>query len=127
MGRREHREVLIRAGVVAVRARLLHNPVADRVWSALLPIYAQAEISHGLVHFSLGEPIPHANRLPDLGSGALAYSSELNWMAIGLAPRVVAAAPPGSLWSPWASMLDDVALLRSVGSGERIAVLLAES
>ena len=32
------REVLIRAGQVAIRARLFDTPTADRIWSAL-PIY----------------------------------------------------------------------------------------
>ena len=35
------REILIQAGKVAIRARLLETPTAERIWAAL-PIYAEA-------------------------------------------------------------------------------------
>ncbi len=47
---REKREILIRAGTVAIRARLNETPTADRVW-ATLPIYSTAELWGQALHF----------------------------------------------------------------------------
>jgi hypothetical protein len=126
MGQREHRVVLIRAGAAAVRARLLGNPVADLVWSRL-PIYARAEVARGLVHFRVGARSSAPSPLPVLDVGVLAYLAELNWMGIGLEPAVSDAPIPSRRWSPWATLLDDPARLRDVGTADPIALLLAES
>ena len=44
------REIVIRAGQVAIRARLLETPTADRIWEAL-PIYASANTWGREVYF----------------------------------------------------------------------------
>ena len=48
------REILIRAGKVAIRARLLETPTAERIWAAL-PIHAQAQMWGHEVYF--GAPV----------------------------------------------------------------------
>ena len=45
------REILIRAGSVAIRARLLDTPTAQRIWSAL-PIYGKAQTWGSEVYFA---------------------------------------------------------------------------
>ena len=50
------REILIRAGTVAIRARLLDTPTAERIWAAL-PIYAEARTWGCEVYF--GVPFLH--------------------------------------------------------------------
>ncbi len=44
------REVVIRAGEVAIRARLLDTPTAERIWAAL-PIYSAAKTWGGEIYF----------------------------------------------------------------------------
>ena len=44
------REVVIRAGEVTVRARLLDTPTAERIWAAL-PIYGSAQTWGAEVYF----------------------------------------------------------------------------
>ena len=45
------REIVIRAGKVAIRARLLETPTAERIWAAL-PIHAEARMWGHEVYFN---------------------------------------------------------------------------
>ena len=51
LGRRTMREIVIRAGKVAIRARLLETPTAERIWAAL-PIHAEAKMWGREVYFN---------------------------------------------------------------------------
>ena len=128
--RREPRTVLIRAGRVALRARLLSGPIAEWVWSSL-PIYASAEVAVGALHFPMPAPCALASRririlqAGDIGVCAGQGRIAIAWSA-GAVPPVDAGRPPLSC-DIWAVSLDDVAALGAVRAGDRIAVLVAES
>jgi hypothetical protein len=122
--------VLIRAGLVAVRARLHDSPTADRVWAAL-PIYASAEVWDGALHFEAC-----VETTDESGATSRVAVGEVG-LCIGRARVVIACgamAPSGPGDMPLATpvsilarVLDDVRLLASVRPGERVAVLLGES
>lgn len=128
--RRVPREVLIRAGRVAVRARLLDTPTADRIW-ATLPVYSTAETWGEALHF---ETRAESGREPGaraiVRKGEIAYWSEDDRIVIAWGATPLSR--PGEIRLPvpcnlWAIALDDVAALAAVAPGERVAVLLAES
>lgn len=124
------REVLIRAGDVAIRARLRDTPTAQRVWSAL-PIYASASTWGEEVYFAAGVS---ADREPDardvVAPGEIAFWPDGDAIAIGFGPTPVSHGDEIRLASPcnvWADALDDVRLLSSVRAGARVAVIEADS
>lgn len=124
------RDVLIRAGRVAVRARLLATPTADRIW-ATLPIYSTAETWGAAVHF---ETHAETGREPGarawVTQGEIAFWVEEDRVIIGFGPTPISRPDEIRLPCPcniWAKALDDVAILASVRPGERVAVLVAES
>ena len=125
--RRQHRDILIRAGIHAVRARLHVSRFADRVW-AVLPIYGIAEIDAGLLQFGNPEDAPHRSGLPLLAAGRLACSRDLQRYAIGL-PVSWPSEPErlGTEWQVWATMRDDPSILGDLAPGSRVALLVAES
>ena len=114
------REVLVRAGSIAVRARLLDTPVADRIWQAL-PIYAAADRQEGRVAFPvlLQGSVP-AEDAP-LAHGAFAVDAERSTILIAWRPATSARA------HVWALALDDVAPLAGLRNGDRLALLEADS
>lgn len=124
------RQVLIRAGNVAIRARLLDTPTAERIWNAL-PIYAAAQTWGREVYFKA--PVtttrePEAREVVDAGD--IAFWPEGDSIAIGFGPTPLSRKGEIRLASPcnvWARALDDVALLKAVYAGERVAVLQADS
>jgi len=124
------RQVLIRAGNVAIRARLLDTPTAERIWNAL-PIYAAAQTWGREVYFKA--PVtttrePEAREVVDAGD--IAFWPEGDSIAIGFGPTPLSRKGEIRLASPcnvWARAIDDVALLKAVYAGERVAVLQADS
>lgn len=124
------REVLIRAGKVAIRARLLDTPTADEIWNAL-PIYADAQTWGREVYFRAPvttEREPGARDVVNMGE--IVYWPDGDAIAIGFGPTPISKKGEIRLTSPcnvWAMALDDVAQLRSVYAGERVAVLEAGS
>ena len=115
------REILIHAGVVAVRARLLDMPIADRIWQAL-PIYATVETRQGLLAFavSLQGVVPGEDAT--VAQGAFAVDAEGSTVLI----------PCGPMYAPirgrvWAFALDDVGPLADLQCGDRVALLEADS
>jgi hypothetical protein len=124
------RQVLIRAGNVAIRAKLLDTPTAERIWNAL-PIYAAAQTWGREVYFKA--PVtshrePEAREVVDAGD--IAFWPEGDSIAIGFGPTPISRRGEIRLASPcnvWARALDDVALLKAVYAGERVAVLQADS
>ncbi|HRY06753.1 MAG TPA: cyclophilin-like fold protein [Hyphomicrobiaceae bacterium] len=124
------RDILIRAGDVAIRARLLDTATADRIWQAL-PIYAKAQTWGQEVYF--GTPLSvarEADARDVVEAGEIAFWPDGDAIAIGFGPTPISRNGEIRLASPcnvWARALDDVAVLRSVHAGERIAVLQADS
>ncbi len=124
------REILVRAGTVAIRARLLDTPTADRIWSTL-PIYSTAETWGRLVHF---ETPVETGREPGatwtLSAGQIAFWAEEDRVVVGFGPTPLSRLGEIRLQAPcniWAVALDDVAALANVRPGERVAVLEADS
>jgi hypothetical protein len=124
------REILIRAGSVAIRARLLDTPTAERVWAAL-PLYAEArtwgcEVYFGVPFSSTAE----AGAREVIEPGEIAFWPEGDAIAIGYGPTPVSRDGEIRLAAPcnvWAVALDDVRQLKAVHAGERIAILQADS
>jgi hypothetical protein len=122
--------VLIRAGIVALRARLTSSATADRIW-ATLPIYSTAETWRHAIHFETRAKSGREAGARDLlAKGEIAFWAEEDRIVIAWA--TAAQSRPGEVRLPvpcnvWARALDDVASLAAVQPGERVAVLLAES
>ena len=117
------REILIRAGSIAVRARLLDTPTADRMWQ-MLPIYTTAEMWSGALAFQAPVSIAtHCSSTRRLEQGEIAVCAAEH--------RVLIACGPGSdelvSCSIWALALDDVTALAGVRLGDRVALLEANS
>lgn len=124
------REILIRAGDVAIRARLLETPTAERVWQAL-PIYATAQTWGQEVYFSAAFGVEReANARDVVEAGDIAFWPDGEAIAIGFGPTPISRNGEIRLASPcnvWARALDDVRALKSVHAGELVAVLEADS
>ncbi|MFV0366964.1 MAG: cyclophilin-like fold protein [Hyphomicrobiaceae bacterium] len=124
------REILIRAGEVAIRARLLETPTADKIWQAL-PIYATARTWGQEVYFATPfSATPEADARDVVKGGEIAFWPDGDAIAIGFGPTPISRNGEIRLASPcnvWAQALDDVAALKSVHAGEKIAVIEADS
>jgi hypothetical protein len=119
------REILIRAGAVAIRARLLDTPTAERIWAAL-PIYAEArtwgcEVYFGVPFSSTAE----AGAREVVEAGEIAFWPEGEAIAIGFGRTPVSRGDECRLASPcniWGRALDDVKALEAVRGGAAIRV-----
>ena len=124
------REVLIRAGGVAVRARLFDTPTADRVWS-VLPIYSSVETWGDALHFETRAESGREAEAPTvIKAGEIAYWCERDRIIIAWGPTPLSRAAELRLPAPsnvWAVSLDNVEALAVVKPGEQVAVLVAES
>lgn len=122
------REVLIQAGDVAIRARLLNTPTAEQIWNAL-PIYASAQTWGPEVYFRTSVtagPEPGARDV--VHPGEIVFWPDGGSIAIAFGPTPLSKDGELRLTSPcniWAMALDDVVQLRSVHAGETIAVVEA--
>ena len=129
-GARTRREILIRAGAVALRARLLDTPTADLVWQTL-PIYSTAETRGALVHFETHVDTGlESEAVWTVKPGELAFWVEEDRIVIGYGTTPMSR--PGEIRLPsrcnvWAIAVDDVAALAGVRPGESVAVLEADS
>jgi uncharacterized protein len=117
------REILVRAGAIAVRARLLDTPSADRIWRGL-PIYAAAEMREGtlVLPLPLAGPLEVAQPAAPLATGAFALSAARDGIVI-----ICGSATPPIQGHAWALALDDVAPLAELECGDRVALLEADS
>ena len=128
--RKPRREILIRAGSVAIRARLLDTATADRIWSTL-PIYSTAETWGELVHLETrAETGREPGAIWTVTPGQITFWAEQNRIVIGFGATPMSR--PGEIRLPapcnvWASALYDVAVLAAVRPGERVAILEADS
>ncbi len=122
------REILIRAGKVAIRARLLETPTAERIWAAL-PIHAQAQMWGHEVYFRApvsSDCEPEAREV--VSAGEIAFWPDGNAIAIGFGPTPMSKKGEIRMASPcniWAMALDDVSSLKSVHAGEDVTVVEA--
>ncbi|MDX2156229.1 MAG: cyclophilin-like family protein [Hyphomicrobiaceae bacterium] len=128
--RGEPREILIRAGTVALRARLRETSTADRIWAAL-PIYGTAETWGDAIHFETHvETGREADARARVAPGEIAYWTEDDRVMIAFGETPLSRSGEMRLPCPcniWAVALDDVGALVAVRPGERVAVLVAES
>lgn len=123
------REVVISAGSVSVRARLLDTPTAARIWEAL-PIYASAQTWGAEVYFQTdvtSDPEPNARDL--IKPGEIAFWPDGDAIAIGFGPTPISRSKCEirfvSPCNVWAETLDDVKQFKSVHAGEKISVVPA--
>jgi hypothetical protein len=122
------REVLIEAGDVKIRARLLDTPTADQIWQSL-PIVANARTWGQEVYFKApvsSRPEPGARDV--VRAGEIVFWPDGDAIAIGYGPTPVSRRGEIRLVSPcnvWAMALDDVCQLKGVYPGERVSVTVA--
>ncbi len=126
----EKRDIVIRAGRVVLRARLLETPTAALIWQQL-PLYSTAETWGRSVHFKTEV---EAGREPDTRAqvqpGDIAFWLEQDRIIIAFGRMPLSKADELVMPSPvnvWATALDDVAALARVQPGERVSVLHADS
>lgn len=124
------RDILIRVGDVAIRARLLETTTADRIWAAL-PIYSRAQTWGREVYFATSLAVQREADARDvIEAGEIVFWPDGDAIAIGFGPTPISRNGEIRLASPcnvWAHALDDVRTLKSVHAGERIAVIQADS
>lgn len=124
------REIVIRAGKVVIRARLLNTPTADRIWNQI-PIYSSAVPWGQSIHF---ETTIETGRDPaakqNVKAGDIVYWVEDDRIIIGWGMTPISKAGEIRMPSPvniFARALDDVSALAAVRPGERVSVLHADS
>jgi uncharacterized protein len=119
------REIVIRAGSIAIRARLLDTPTADRIWNAL-PISASAKTWGQEIYF----PAPVAQCCEPgardvVSKGEIAFWPDGDAIAIAFGPTPISKRGElrlASLCNVWALAIDDVEQLKRVYAGESITV-----
>ena len=125
------RTVMIQAGGISVRARLLDTPTAERIWAAL-PIMASARTWGEEIYFeapisSQAEP----GARDTIKAGEIVFWPGGDAIAIGFGPTPLSRSKSEiRLASPcnvWAHALDDVRLLKSIHAGQDIAVIEAKN
>jgi uncharacterized protein len=125
-----NRQIVIRAGKIVVRARLLDTPTADRIW-AQLPLYSTAERWGEALHFETTiETGREGTATRNLAIGDIGYWTEDDRIIIGFGMTPLSKAGEIRMPSPvnvWARALDDVTALTIVRAGERVSVLHADS
>lgn len=123
------REIVIKAGRVSIRARLLDTPTADRIWAAL-PIDGDAKTWGKEIYFRapLSQELEPGARAV-AAKGEIAFWPDGDAIAIGFGATPISRRGEIRFTSPcniWAIALDDVDQLKSVYAGERITISEAE-
>lgn len=123
------RRILIRAGNVAIRARLLATPTADRIWDAL-PLRGSVQTWGKEVYFRT--PISH-DLEPDaravVSKGEIAFWPDGDAISIGFGATAISKRGEiryTSKCNVWAVAIDDVDQLKSVYAGEEVSVVEAD-
>lgn len=120
------REVVIKAGDVCVRARLLDTPTAEAIWAAL-PILASARTWGAEVYFDT--PVSSATEpgaRETVKAGEIAFWPEGDAITIGFGPTPLSRTKTEIRFTGpcniWAQALDDVRQFKSVHAGEPISI-----
>ena len=120
------RQILIKAGKVTIRARLLSTPTADRIWDAL-PIHGAVQTWGKEVYFRT--PISHDIE-PDarvvVSKGEIAFWPDGDAITIGFGATPISRRGEirfTSKCNVWAIALDDVDQLKGVYAGEQVSVV----
>lgn len=122
------REIMITAGEVAIRARLLDTPTADEIWRAL-PINGSAQTWGPEIYFRApvkAEAEPEARDV--VSPGEIVFWPAGDAIAIAFGPTPLSRNGELRLAARcniWAMALDDVAQLRTVHAGEAISIQAA--
>lgn len=125
------REVVITAGDVTIRARLLDTPTADTIWAAL-PIMSSARTWGAEIYFdapvtSVAEP----EASNTVKAGQIVFWPEGDAIAICFGPTPLSRSKAEiRLAGPcniWAEALDDVRQFKAVHAGEQISVCQSRS
>lgn len=123
------REIVIRAGAVAIRARLLETPTAERVWQAL-PIHADAQTWGREVYFEAPLQSALEPEAKDVvTAGEIVFWPDGEAIAIGFGATPLSKRGEirlASRCNVFAMAIDDVGQLKSVYAGERITVLAGD-
>lgn len=123
------RQILIKAGKVTIRARLLATPTADRIWDAL-PIHGAVQTWGKEVYFrtSISRDIePDAREV--VSKGEIAFWPDGDAIAIGFGATPISRRGEirfTSKCNVWAIALDDVDQLKGVYPGEQVSVIESE-
>jgi hypothetical protein len=124
------RHILIRAGKVTIRARLLATPTADRIWSAL-PMSGAAQTWGKEVYFRT--PISHEIE-PDarvvVNKGEIAFWPDGDAITIGFGATPISKRGEirfTSKCNVWAIAIDDVDQLKHVYPGEQVSITEAKT
>jgi len=125
------RKIVIQAGGVSIRARLLDTPTAERIWAAL-PIQSAARTWGEEIYFDApvsSEAEPDARVV--VKAGDIVFWPDGDAISIGFGPTPLSKtrgeirlAGPCNVW---AQALDDVRLLKSVHPGVAISVCEADA
>lgn len=120
------REVVIQAGSVSIRARLLDTPTAERIWRAL-PIQASVRVWGEEVYFDT--PISIATEddaRAVVTAGEIAFWPAGDAIAIGFGPTPLSRTRKeirlASACNIWAEAIDDVRQFQRVAAGTEILV-----
>lgn len=122
------REIMIMAGDVAIRARLLDTPTADEIWRSL-PIQGSAQTWGPEIYFRTAvkaEAEPEARDV--VSPGEIVFWPAGDAIAIAFGPTPLSRNGELRLAARcniWAMAIDDVAQLRSVHAGEAISIKAA--
>jgi hypothetical protein len=120
------RHILIRAGKVAIRARLLATPTADRIWAAL-PIRGTVQTWGKEVYFrtAISHELEPDARLV-VSKGEIAFWPDGDAITIGFGATPISKRGEirfTSKCNVWAIATDDVDQLKGVYAGEQISVI----
>lgn len=125
------REVVIRAGEVQVRARLLNTPTAERIWAAL-PIMSSARTWGAEVYFDAPVTLTaEPDACETVKAGQIVFWPDGDAIAICFGPTPLSRSKAEiRLAGPcniWAEALDDVRQFKAVHAGEEISICQARS
>lgn len=120
------RHILIKAGKVRIRARLLATPTADRIWNAL-PIDGAAQTWGKEVYFR----VPVSQDIePDarvvVSKGEIAFWPDGDAITIGFGATPISKRGEirfTSKCNVWAVAIDDVDELKTVYAGDKICIV----